>query len=264
MVCQRWLARAIALIRFSPALCALLLGAVWPLLPGGAEVQAAAPGQRAECVVLLHGFGRTSLSMLALVRALNDAGYRVVNDTYPSLFYDIETLAERAVADGIEDCRTQTPVRIHFVTHSLGGILVRAYLADHPVADLGRVVMLGPPNQGSSVAAYLSGFSWLTGILPPVIGQLSPDDGALPTSIGAVDFELGVIAGTRNRRPFTPGQPDGPGDGTVSVAETRVEGMQDFVTLPVSHTFMAWDRTVIAQTLAFMHNGRFDPVAAQD
>lgn len=240
------------------------MGAVWLLLLGG-PVALAAPGPAATgCVVLLHGFGRSSLSMLAMAWALDDAGYRVVNDTYPSLFYDIESLADNAVADGLEDCRAHNPSRIDFVTHSLGGILVRAYLADHTVPDLGRVVMLGPPNQGSTVAAYLSGFSWLAGILPPVIGQLSPTDGALPARIGPADFELGVIAGTRNRRPFTPGQPEGPGDGTVSVAETRVQGMQDFLTLPVTHTFMAWDRTAIEQTLTFLQTGRFDHSPAQD
>ena len=216
------------------------------------------PTEAADCVVLIHGLGRTQLSMKAIEWALVDNGFEVVNEGYPSLSRGLEDLAGIAVPGGIERCRSLGANRIHFVTHSLGGILVRLYLSGTTLPDLGRVVMLAPPNQGSQLAEYVDGFALLRDFLPPVIHELNPDASTILARLGPVDFQLGVIAGSRNRRPFTPGAPDGPSDGTVAVAETRVRGMDDFITLPVTHTFMAWDAEVIRQMLAFLQLGHFD------
>ena len=129
----------------------------------------------AECVVLLHGLARSSSSMNRMEEALQDAGFLTANIDYPSRDYRIEALAPMAVNDGLQQCRQQQDVSvIHFVTHSLGGILVRQYLSEFDISELGRVVMLGPPNQGSAASDELQGvpgFDWINGPAGAAIGQ---------------------------------------------------------------------------------------------
>jgi triacylglycerol lipase len=232
-----------------------LLGMLFAFMPF-ASAETIVPRQ--ECVVLLHGLWRTELSMMAVEWELGDAGYTVANVTYPSLLYPIEELAEMAVEAGIDECHEQGLTRIHFVTHSLGGILVRQYLDTHDIEGLGRVVMMGPPNQGSQLADYVHSLPLLRPLEPEAIAQLTTGEESVPRQLGPVEFELGVIAGNVNRRPPLPGIPDEASDGTVAVAETMVPGMVDFVELPASHTFMMWNPDVLAQVLFFLENGRFD------
>ncbi len=213
-----------------------------------------------ECVILLHGLLRGSGSMVTMERALVRAGYEVSNIDYPSRGYKIEQLAEMAIDAGIQSCQQKSATPINFVTHSLGGILVRVYFKTHQRDDLHRVVMLGPPNRGSEVVDKLKGvpgFEWLNGQAGMHLGT-APDD--IPRLLGPVDFELGVIAGTRSINfllsPFVPN----PDDGVVSVASTTVEGMRDFIALPATHTFMMKNERVIEQVIHFLKNGRFSVV----
>ncbi|TXS93082.1 alpha/beta hydrolase [Parahaliea maris] len=219
------------------------------------EPAADRPGE--DCIVLLHGLGRTQLSMVDMAWALRKAGYNVANITYPSLLYSIDELAVMAVNKGLAECVEFRPRHVHFVTHSLGGILVREYLAYHRIAHLGRVVMLGPPNQGSELADYYAALDWLGWLRPAAIAQLGTGPVSVPRQLGPVDFELGVIAGTLAWRPPLPGAPSLPSDGTVSVAETRVEGTRDFIQMPASHTFMMWNADVQGQVIYFLRNGSF-------
>jgi pimeloyl-ACP methyl ester carboxylesterase len=228
----------------------LLLLLPWTGYASGAETTT-------ECVILLHGLLRSKFSMKALEWELVDQGYRVVNFSYPSTLYPIERLAGIAVEEGLQACREAGSAPISFVTHSLGGILVRQYLADHEIPELHRVVMLAPPNQGSQLADYVASLDWLDRIRPQVIGQLGTDGNSVPQRLGSVDFELGVIAGNTNRRPFTPGAPKQQSDGTVAVAETVIDGMEDFIVLPSTHTFIMWQSKVMEQVVHFLHNGHF-------
>jgi triacylglycerol lipase len=217
-------------------------------------MKAAAP---VECVILLHGLGRTSRSMQTLQRALEQSGYVVANIGYPSRKFPVEQLATGAVERGLAACRKQGASRIHFVTHSLGGILVRYYMRDHDVPELGRVVMLAPPNQGSEVVDAFSrvpGFAAITG---PAGLQLGTDPAALPNALGPVTFPVGVIAGTGSINPVFSALHRGENDGTVSVARAGVEGMSDFVRVRASHTFIMRNAQAIRQTLAFLEAGRF-------
>ena len=216
--------------------------------------------QASECVVLLHGLMRGATSMNKMQRELDDAGFVTVNIDYPSRDHTIEELADIAVPDGIAACREHEDIdRIHFVTHSLGGILVRQYLSTNDIPELGRVVMMGPPNQGSAAADELldvPGYDWING---PVGRQLGKGDESVPLRLGPADFELGVIAGNRTIDPITSAVLADPDDGRVSVEDTKLEGMADFVVVEHSHAFMMRMRKTIDLTIQFLQSGAFSP-----
>ena len=210
-----------------------------------------------ECVVLLHGLARVSNSMAELEHKLDRAGYRAINVNYPSRKYAIDVLAEEAVTRGVESCADAS--HIHFVTHSLGGILVRHYFQSKPLQNLGKVVMLGPPNQGSELVNGLldiPGFKFFGG---PTGSALGTGEGHIPQSLGAVDFNLGVIAGNVNINPLGFLLINGPNDSIVSVESTKVEGMNAHLVLPVIHTFMMRDDRVIDNVIHYLKTGSFIP-----
>jgi len=156
-----------------------------------------------ECIVLLHGLARTSSSLGTMAERLQENGYSVINVDYPSRHKKIEELAEIAVNEGLEFCYKEKAARIHFVTHSLGGILVRYYLSLNKIPELGRVVMLAPPNQGSKV---VNEFSWLPGyemLNGPAGYQLGTDENSVPLKLGPADFAVGILAGDYTTQPYS-------------------------------------------------------------
>jgi len=213
-------------------------------------------------VILLHGLWRSDHSMSRMEESLLAAGYWVQNTSYDSTEKTVEQLAEEAVAAGLEGCKGAET--IHFVTHSMGGILVRQYLENHDIDRLGRVVMLGPPNQGSEVIdryADWPGFEWFSG---PAGLQLGTGEASLPRSLGPAHFDLGIIAGNHTINPILSQSLPGADDGKVSVDSTRVAGMNDHLELPVTHVFMMRDREVIEEVLYYLANGRFQRTAAAE
>lgn len=210
-----------------------------------------------ECVILLHGLGRTSSSMDDIEERLQKAGYSTINLDYPSRKKSIETLAVQIIPIGLKRCRSAS--EIHFVTHSMGGILLRYYLSRYPIDNLGNTVMLSPPNNGSEVVDVLKEntlYKWHFG---PAGQQLGTGPDSLAVKLGPVDYPVGIITGDDPAffdfwlQDMIPGS----GDGKVSVERAKVEGMADFLVLPLSHSFIMKEDEVIEQTIHFLSNGTF-------
>jgi pimeloyl-ACP methyl ester carboxylesterase len=206
-------------------------------------------------VILLHGLARTDKSMGKIENALSRQGYCVTNVSYDSRVGDIETLASKAIVPALIDCPSADSV--HFVTHSLGGILLRQYLLNHSIENLGRVVMLGPPNQGSEVVDELRDFPGFGFINGEAGQELGTGANSVPRRLGPANFDLGVIAGTSSVNPILSEMIPGQDDGKVSIESTRLEGMSDHIVMDVSHTFMMRDDEVIEQVISFLQSGKF-------
>jgi pimeloyl-ACP methyl ester carboxylesterase len=191
-------------------------------------------------------------------KALEQEGYSVVSVDYPSRTGTVQDLSDIAVGRAMADCRAWGARKIHFVTHSLGGILVRSYFARHPADEVGRVVMLGPPNQGSEVVDRLGSWWFFSFINGPAGQDLGTKSEALPNRLGPPQFPVGVIAGNRSINWINSLIIPGPDDGKVSVERTKLSGMADHIVISTTHPFMMRNREVMRQSIRFLRTGSFD------
>jgi triacylglycerol lipase len=234
------------------ALTALAGLAAWPRETPDPPPAAA---RGVDDVVLLHGLGRSDRAMRPLEHALARAGYRVHNLAYPSLAEEPAQLVA-IVQEQVDACCARAE-RLHFVTHSLGGLVARAALAERPRANLGRVVMLAPPNNGSEYGDLVRESGLGGGELAPALAALGTDPAGFARALPVPSYELGVIAGTRTLNPLDAVVIAGASDGAVSVASTQLPGMTDFVTVDATHASIRRRADVHAQVIAFLRDGRF-------
>ncbi len=235
----------------------MILRPLLPLLLLGTLALRAAGAAEPDCVVLLHGIGMQGFVMKRIESALQADGYRVVNVSYPSRELPFEQLAGDYLPAQLRAHDVARAPRLHFITHSMGSLLVRKFLREARPANLGRVVMIGPPNHGSTAADEARQFAVLRDYLGENLGRLGTGDDAIAKTLGPADFPVGVIAGEVPLNPVFGNVLAGKNDGAVTIESARLEGMQDFLVVPYSHTVMLWRDEVIRQALAFLRDGRF-------
>lgn len=226
-----------------------------PAEPIEAETPYAGKNER---VVILHGIARTSSSMREVARAFRSAGYDDVNIGYNST----RDVLAKIVADTYRRIRHFSDDEdevTHFVCYSLGCLVTRGLITQHRPKNLGRVVMLGPPNQGSEMADYLKNHSISSWIFGPNLPQLGTDNRQmLEKLIGtSADYELGIIAGRDSIDPIASAVLPDPNDGRVPVSRTKLDGMKEHIVMDANHTTLIMNDAVIAQALAFIQTGHF-------
>jgi triacylglycerol lipase len=202
--------------------------------------------------------------MRPLASALQARGFRVCNLAYPSRTAGVGALAAH-VARQIRDIDDDEP--LHFITHSLGGILLRVAVAngDIPLDRIARVVMLGPPNGGSHVPDAFGRWRISGALYRLVTGpagvELGIGEGSVVSRLPPLPFEAGIIAGSRSVNPVLSLFLPGPNDGKVSVEHASVVGMRAFLVVPHSHPFLMSAPAVMTQAIRFLETGAFEAFA---
>lgn len=207
------------------------------------------------CVVLLHGLARSDSSMKKLERELLKENFTTINVKYPSRNDTIEVLAEEAITPALAQCSPEE--KVSFVTHSMGGVLVRQYVAKHKISRLHRVVMLGPPNKGSEVVDKLGNFPGFYFINGDAGMQLGTGELSVPNKLGKANFDVGIVAGTRSVNLILSSLIPSTDDGKVSVESTKLEGMKDHIEMAATHPFMMKNDNVIEQVIHYLKHGSF-------
>lgn len=216
-----------------------------------------------DLVIFLHGILRSKTDMSFLQQFFKKNGYNTLNILYPSREQDIEGLSDFVHGEILKSQHYKSDITIHFVTHSMGGLLARYYIARQKPKNLGKVVMLGTPNTGSEFADWLSD----TKVLGPMFSHVfGPASAQLRTDYkhidGDITFPLGVIAGSMSINPLAPWVLVGEHDGIVPVERTKIVGMADHIVMPATHSFMMFNKEVMRQALHFIEHTRFDHSAA--
>lgn len=196
-----------------------------------------------DYVVLLHGLKRTSFSMQKIGKELAKIGYRVINIDYSSKNNTLKNIAEKTLKEELEKNYKDKSKKINFVTHSMGGIIVRYFLINNHLENIGRVVMLAPPNKGSEAADKWSKTKAANYLMGPTLKNLTTHKESLVSTLPLPNYEVGIIAGTFDKK--------------VSIERTKIDNMTDFVITPNGHTRIMKDNMVIAQIIHFLANGKF-------
>lgn len=212
-----------------------------------------------DIVVLLHGLLRSKMDMALLEKFFKKNNYAVINIKYPSREFDLEELRDfvhEKITNSPEynNCKT-----LNFVTHSMGGLITRYYIAKYKPDNIGKVVMLGPPNTGSELADWLHDTKIIAPMFRAIFGPASDQLGTGYDHIdGDINYPLGIIAGNMSVNPLSPWLLDGEHDGIVPVERTKIEGMSDHIIMPATHSFMMFNNDVMAQSLHFLKHGKFN------
>ncbi|WP_458775730.1 esterase/lipase family protein [Desulforhopalus sp. 52FAK] len=250
---------SLKLCRYIFLLPAVLLVSSCYAKPGVVVLSPEEGNEPSECVVLIHGMGRSSRAMKSMQKVLVEQGFDTVNLGYVSTKKDIETIAREDYPLAVDRCLDFKPQSIHFVTHSLGGIVLRKAFSDKKPDKLGRVVMLSPPNQGSKLVDKIKDWWLFRKFTGPAGQQLVSGEKGVPAQLGKVDFPLGIITG--NSHAFfdswfayiIPGQDDG----KVSIKSAQLEGMDDFLITGDTHPFIMNSAYVQQETVYFLRHGKF-------
>lgn len=214
-----------------------------------------------EIVILLHGILRSDLDMMPLALYLRQKGYEAHAIKYPSREKDLEDLTHH-LHDDIQQYVGEKKPTLHFVTHSMGGLLARYYIHNYRPKNLGKVVMIGTPNQGSEAADFLMESEYLSPIFKKIFGPAGQQLGTKHEYVEHdIDYPLGIIAGSQSINPLAPWMLTdivNGHDGVVPIDSTKIEGMTDHITIQATHTFMTFSPEVISQAAHFLKHTKFN------
>jgi hypothetical protein len=213
--------------------------------------------EESELIILLHGLARSDSSFVKMEKSLQDEGYKTCNISYPSTKHLIEKLVSHFVLPDIKRCLKGKYKQVNFVTHSMGGILVRYIATQDKPFKINRVVMLSPPNKGSEVVDTLGGLWLFRAINGPAGLQLSASNDSMPNTLGIADFELGIITGNQSINLILSSMIEGDDDGKVSIESAKLEGMKDFIVIEATHPYIMENNKAIEQTKNFLKNAKF-------
>ena len=209
-------------------------------------------------VVLLHGLARTRRSLWRIEHALKREGYQVLNLAYPSRSAPVSHIVSDWLEPALDRMRIASGERVHFVTHSLGGIVFRAWACRRRATfPLGRAVLMAPPNAGSDIVEHYGHLRWLRFALGPAVDDLKISGNCFAGTLGPPPPETGVIMGDHARIPLFRHLLGDRSDGIVTVDGGMLEGLAGFQVLPVDHTFMMWRSCVVRAVITFLRSGSF-------
>ncbi len=209
-----------------------------------------------EYVILLHGINRSSKSMEKLADYFKKNGYETLNVNYASTKYTIDILGERL--DRKIKAKIPKNAKINFVSYSMGTLISRLYIHKYKPKNLGRVVLIAPPNNGSEIADFLMDNPAYQLSFGPAGQELGTGTNSIIKKLPAeFDYDMGVIAGDRTIDPISSFIIPGKDDGKVSIKSTKLKGMKDHIIIHASHTFIMKNKTALKQSLYFLRNGIF-------
>lgn len=229
---------------------------LWPI-PAVDPALRAEPGRR--LVVLQHGLWRSSYALWRLERALRAHGYDVLNVSYPSVTDRVERHAEalgRALQDRL--ALDSDPPKVYFVGHSLGGLVIRAYLSRPDALRPSGCVFVGTPHRGAELAKRRIDSPWFALLMgDQAARQLVPGNPLFATLQRISDAPVGTVVGGKGDAQGWHDELDGDDDGTVRVREAHLDEEVDSILLPIGHTRLALHRDMITAVLRFLHDGHF-------
>lgn len=210
-----------------------------------------------EQVVLLHGLFRSASSMKKLEKFLLAEGYEVFNIDYTSTSGDIKSIALNVALQIKEAIDFSRSDKVHFVTHSLGGIVLRYIVQEGLLPMPGNVVMIAPPNHGATISDKMPRWKWLEKLLGSACFELGTDALSVPNQLKHFNAPLGIIAGSSSANPFWALITPKPNDSTVMVESTKLPEMLDHLEVPFVHSFLMNKKIVISQVAYFLQHRFF-------
>ena len=207
-----------------------------------------------EFVFVLHGLAGGGLTISPLANRIEDAGFETQIIDYKTLGTSPDEIMTE-VSKKFEDAMPDTNTTVHFVGYSLGSIVIRAYLDRNKIENLGRVVLIAPPNKGSPIADFCKD-TWVIDLFGETINFLGTDSSSFPNSIGDPYYPVGIIAGIGTSS-FNNFYLPGLDDGIVPLESTKLNSTTDLIEVNESHVWMKFKKTIAKQTIEFLNNEKF-------
>lgn len=230
------------------------------VLEGVVSSSQAAKAAEIEQVILVHGLGRSGSSMWLIESRLQDLGYQTCSVNYGSRKFSIARLVSDLKVQ-IGNCHkiASDKSKINFVTHSMGGPLLRAYLRHNPLENIGRVVMLSPPNKGTPLVELTNDVNpmFFKKLIGPTAVELHSGQKSWLRTLPKPDYEVGVIGGNITFNPFAAYILPGEDDGVVPVGHMRIDGMKDFTTVRATHVTIRYSKSALNEISSFLRTGKF-------